>query len=118
VNGKPARKGTIVRAGDTVTLGGRVGAPATPSVPLPPLVVLYVDDEVVAVDKPPGLPTTVGRTPGPSLAACIRFPEMTATGDRGTRDWCIGSTPARLLLVAARTAVTRTLLRAAGGRRS
>ena len=120
VNGKPARKGTIVRTGDSVTLGGRVGA-AAPPVASPPLVMLYVDDDVVAVDKPPGLPTTVGRTPGPSLAAAlqIRFPEMTAAGDPRHAGLVHRlDTGTSGLLVAARTAVTHTRLRAAFRRKA
>ena len=82
VNGRPARKGTIVRAGDTITLAGwSLETPSPP--PSTPLTVLYNDDDLVAVDKPPGMPATIGRTPGPSLASALlaRFPEMAALDD-------------------------------------
>jgi len=84
VNGKPARKGTIVRAGDTITFR----EPERETVPTeitPSLTVLYEDAELVAVDKPPAVPTTIGRMPGPSIAAALlaRFPEMAALDERG-----------------------------------
>ncbi len=82
VNGKRARKGTPVRAGDIVTIED--GAGDTTSAVAVPLALLHLDDTLVAVDKPPGLPTTRGRTRGPSLAAalCARFPEMTTIDPR------------------------------------
>ncbi len=82
VNGKRARKGTIVRPGDTITMEPRASPPA-PAIVRSPLAVLHVDDDVVAVDKRPGLPTTTGRAPGPTLAEALiaRFPEMAGFGD-------------------------------------
>jgi 23S rRNA pseudouridine1911/1915/1917 synthase len=82
VNGARARKGTIVRAGDTVTvLGPESTSPLAPA--SLSLAILHEDDDVVAIDKPPGIPTTVGRTPGPTIAAALlaRYPEMAALGD-------------------------------------
>lgn len=80
VNGARARKGTMVGAGDTITVA--LPPPRTHS-PSPPLDVLYADDDVVALDKPPGIPTTIGRTPGASLAGALldRYPDMGAFGD-------------------------------------
>jgi 23S rRNA pseudouridine1911/1915/1917 synthase len=78
VNGRPARKGTLVRDGDLVTLH----LPALPADRLMPtpanLCLVHVDPRLVAVDKPPGLPTLGGTRPGPSLAAMLLadFPEM------------------------------------------
>lgn len=84
VNGKPARKGTIVRAGDTITLRERERETATAATATP-LAVLFEDADIVAVDKPPATPTTIGRTQGPSVAAglLVRFPEMAALDERG-----------------------------------
>src|SRR6185436_7322045 len=84
VNGTRARKGTMVRAGDTITVATPAQPPAA-TTPAPPLVVVHEDDDLVAVDKPPGLPTTIGRSPGPSLAALLlaRFPEMATLDAHG-----------------------------------
>lgn len=72
-----------MHAGDTITVEEPARQTSPPSTT--PLVVIHEDDDLVAVDKPPGLPTTIGRIPGPSLANALllRFPEM-ATID-GTR---------------------------------
>jgi 23S rRNA pseudouridine1911/1915/1917 synthase len=104
-----------VRAGDTITFGARSAPPPIP-VPAAPLPILYVDDDVVAVDKPPGLPTTVGRTPGPSVAAILlaRFPEMTALADPQHAGLVHRlDTGTSGLLLAARRAGMHTRLRAA-----
>jgi 23S rRNA pseudouridine1911/1915/1917 synthase len=79
VNGRRARKGTMVHAGDAVTVadGPPVDSAAsvTSALRLPPV---HEDADLVAVDKPPGVPTTIGNTAGPSVAAALlaRFPEM------------------------------------------
>ena len=72
-----------MRAGDTVIVSDWSLQTASPVSTSPPLTVLYDDEDLIAVDKPPGLPATVGRTPGPSLAAALlaRFPEMAALDD-------------------------------------
>jgi 23S rRNA pseudouridine1911/1915/1917 synthase len=81
VNGRRARKGTVVYAGDIVTVRP-LGKPPAPSA-MPPLTVVYVDDELLAIDKPPGMPTTIGATAGPSVAAALvaAHPEMATIGD-------------------------------------
>jgi 23S rRNA pseudouridine1911/1915/1917 synthase len=81
VNGRRARKGTIVRAGDVVVVEPRDAAPVT--MPLPSLATIYADDDIVAVDKPPGVPTTIGATAGWSIAATLlaAYPEMATVGD-------------------------------------
>jgi 23S rRNA pseudouridine1911/1915/1917 synthase len=81
VNGARARKGTIVREGDVVTFTPPASdshAPATT-----PLSEVYADADVLALDKPPGIPSTVGRRPGASIASALleRHPEMAAFGD-------------------------------------
>jgi 23S rRNA pseudouridine1911/1915/1917 synthase len=82
VNGTRARKGTIVRAGDTITVSG--WALPTPILPPPvPLTVVYEDANLIAIDKAPGVPALRGRTAEPSVAATLlrRFPEMVALDD-------------------------------------
>jgi 23S rRNA pseudouridine1911/1915/1917 synthase len=113
VNGAPARKGTIVRAGDTITLAGWPREAASPPPPMP-LIVLYSDDDLIAVDKPPGVPATIGPTPGPSLASALlaRFPEMAALD--GTRHAGLVhrlDTGTSGLLLAARHPIAYTRLR-------
>jgi RluA family pseudouridine synthase len=85
VNGTRARKGTMVQSGDTITFAPQETPAATPTPAVPALIVLYADEDVIAIDKPPGLPTTVGRRPGPSLAAALldEYPAMAAFGDHG-----------------------------------
>ena len=80
VNGRPARKGTIVRGGDAITLPAWPERSAPPAVDVIPLAIVHQDAELVVVDKPPGIPSTIGKTAGPSVAASLlaRFPEMAA----------------------------------------
>jgi 23S rRNA pseudouridine1911/1915/1917 synthase len=78
VNGRRARKGTLVRPGDRVSVEG-LPVPAPALVPTPgALALVYADERLVAADKPPGLPCTAGRTAGPTLAGMLlaRCPEM------------------------------------------
>ena len=132
VNGERARKGTIVRAGDTITVAAPSRQP--PSAPFSsPLAILRADADLIAVDKPPGLPTTIGRAPGPSLAAALlaRFPEMATIDaqrhaglahrlDTGTSGILIAArrpqTYARLRDAFARKAVEKDYLAVVGGR--
>ncbi len=81
VNGARARKGTMVRAGDVLTFTS--AASPSPAPTATPLVEIYADDDLIAIDKPPGLPSTVGRTPGASVAAALldRHPAMAEFGD-------------------------------------
>jgi 23S rRNA pseudouridine1911/1915/1917 synthase len=77
VNGRAARKGTTVSTGDAITLAWPC-EPTSGITTAIPLAVLYENADLVAVDKPPGVPTTIGPTAGPSIAAGLlaRFPEM------------------------------------------
>jgi 23S rRNA pseudouridine1911/1915/1917 synthase len=93
VNGRPAKKGLRLRPGDVVDAGEEPGGGPV-LVPLPhlPLEVLYLDDDLVAVNKPPGLhahPLRAGE--GASLAAALvaRFPEC-ATASPDAREGGLG----------------------------
>ncbi len=78
VNARPARKGMIVREGDVITIAAL--PTREPLVPTPlPLRIVHADDDLVAVDKPPGLPSLGGaRSPNVASALLARFPEMAA----------------------------------------
>ena len=82
VNGRTASKGTHLQPGDVVTLGDE---PATDVVLKPSpelnLNVLYLDDGIVAVDKPSGIASHPLRpSEGPTVATGLiaRFPECAA----------------------------------------
>src|SRR6266404_4729964 len=80
VNGRVAAKSALVAAGDEVTVDARPESSTTlQSLPLS-LAIVHCDEQLVAVDKPPGLPSTAGRGGAASVAAGLlhRFPEMAA----------------------------------------
>ena len=78
VNARRARKGTIVRAGDVITFAVVTKAEALVPTPLA-LPIVYLDADLVAVDKPAGLPSFGGvRSPSVASALLARFPEMAA----------------------------------------
>lgn len=112
VNGKIARKSTIVCAGDVVTF--RV-PPEAPRVEDAPLALLHVDDELVAIDKAAGMPTTIGSAAGTSVAAALlaRFPEMASLDARHAGLVHRLDTGTSGLLLAARTPTMHARLRAA-----
>ena len=56
VNGQPTSPGTLLVAGDTVTLKESARTTELMSEKLPPLDILFEDDRIVVVNKPPGLP--------------------------------------------------------------
>jgi 23S rRNA pseudouridine1911/1915/1917 synthase len=87
VNGRRAKKGERVRAGDRVTLAGPIPDPASLA-PAPepdlPLDILHVDGALVALAKPPGLPThplQPGERGTLAGALVARYPECLAAGD-------------------------------------
>jgi 23S rRNA pseudouridine1911/1915/1917 synthase len=119
VNGRLARKGTYVSAGDTVTL--TPPDPATVAPDPPALTILYDAEDIVAIDKPPGVATTIGRTPGPSIAAALAatYPEMATVGDPRHAGLAHRlDTGTSGLLLAGRTAETYARLRAAFRRKA
>ena len=82
VNGRPARKGTRLRAGDQVTAPA---LPATivaePGIALP---IVYEDDQLLVVDKPGGMPSHAldPRQRGTAAAFVLaRHPETATIGD-------------------------------------
>jgi 23S rRNA pseudouridine1911/1915/1917 synthase len=80
VNGRRAAKSQMLQAGDEIVLPD--AAPAhSPLVPVAaPLAILHAGAELVAIDKPPGMPSTAGPSGAPSAAAVLlhRYPEMAA----------------------------------------
>ncbi len=114
VNGRVVVKSTALRPGDEVMVDPRAVVPL-PLQPTPaPLAILYCDAEVVAVDKPPGMPSTAGASPLPSLAGALlhRFPEMAAVdGGRGAGLVHRLDTGTSGLVVAARTPAAYRRLR-------
>jgi 23S rRNA pseudouridine1911/1915/1917 synthase len=81
VNGRVARKGQRVGNGDRIEVDEAARArPAVPPVDVP---ILFLDDALIALDKPAGLPAAA-RRPGtrPSLAGFLlaRFPALGSVG--------------------------------------
>ena len=79
VNGRPATKGTLLQPGDEIAVHAL--PEERPLVPIRvPIPIVHVDADLVAVDKPPGMPSTGGPSVGPSVAAILlaHFPEMAA----------------------------------------
>lgn len=85
VNGRRARKGDLVHPQDRVTLAG-LEPPAAPRLiaqPELPVRVLFEDEAVVAIDKPPGMPTHPLRSGERGTAANFlagRYPELAQVG--------------------------------------
>jgi 23S rRNA pseudouridine1911/1915/1917 synthase len=124
VDGRPAKKGARLVAGQTVELddaGGAAGGSEAGRVradPEVPIAVLLIDEAFVAVDKPAGVPShpqAVGETGTVANGIAARFPEC-ATAAPDPRE---GGLVHRLdtgtsgVLVAARTAAAWASLRAA-----
>lgn len=87
LNGRPARKSDTLRAGDTVELAQLgPGAWKKPSPdPAAPLNLVFADDQLVAIDKPSGMPS-VPLSPDEVFtvagALAARFPECAIIGRR------------------------------------
>ncbi len=84
VNGKPARPASQVHHGDRVQVAEPRPAAARPPRPAPAVDVLYADDDVIVVNKPPLM--TVHPAPGHPDATLVdallaRFPELAAVPD-------------------------------------
>ncbi len=116
VNGRRASKGQLLHAGDEITVPERA-LQRSELIPTPiELAILHCDRAIVAIDKPPGMPTTGGMSPLPSVAGALlsRFPEM-ATIDRVRAAGLVHrlDTATSGLLVAARTPMVHRRLRSA-----
>lgn len=114
VNGQRAAKGTLLAPGDQVTLPEITGL--VPEADLG-LTVVYEDDELVALDKPGGMPSHAldPRERGTAAAFVLgRYPETAAVGDPFAPGLVHRlDTGTSGLLLAARTPATHAALRAA-----
>jgi 23S rRNA pseudouridine1911/1915/1917 synthase len=115
VNGRPARKGTRLRAGDRVTapaLPAHIAA--EPEIALP---IVYEDDQLIVMDKPGGMPSHAldARERGTAAAFVVtRHPETAAIGDPLAPGLVHRlDTGTSGVLVAARTSEAHAKLRAA-----
>ncbi len=87
LNGAPARPADGVRAGDTIEIESPMAMPVAPiSSGAPEIEVLYADEEIVVVNKPPGM--TVHPAPGHPSGTLVdamlaRFPELAAMAEPG-----------------------------------
>lgn len=110
LDGRPAAKGTVVQAGTRVTLPAAVALAANPALPL---TILYEDPWLVAVDKPPGLPShPLDPRERDTIANALlaRFPETAALAGGLAHRLDTGTSG---VLLAARSAATWAVLRAA-----
>ena len=90
LNGAPARAADAVRAGDRIEIERPAAMPAAATPPgeadAPAIEVLYADDEIIVVNKPPGM--TVHPAPGHPGGTLVdamlaRFPELAAMAEPG-----------------------------------
>ena len=90
LNGAPARAADAVRAGDRIEIERPAAMPAAATPPgeadAPGIEVLYADDEVIVVNKPPGM--TVHPAPGHPGGTLVdamlaRVPELAAMAEPG-----------------------------------
>jgi len=115
VNGRPAAKGVRLRAGDRVTLPVLpLALSPEPELTLP---VVYEDADLVAIDKPGGMPAHAldPRERGTAAAFVLaRYPETASVGDPLAPGLVHRlDTGTSGLLLAARTAAAHAALRAA-----
>jgi len=85
LNGRRAKKGDAVVAGDVLELDGEVARAALAPTPEPdrPLEVVFADEHLLAVAKPPGIPSLplrAGERGTLANAIAARFPECVAAG--------------------------------------
>lgn len=81
INGRRARKGDRVRAGDVVAVDESSMPEMLEAFPDLPVRVLHEDDSVIVVDKPAGMPSVARRTTDTGTLAnflVARFPELRA----------------------------------------
>jgi 23S rRNA pseudouridine1911/1915/1917 synthase len=80
VNGRRVPKGSVLHAGDEIVVDARLLAVAPLRPTAADLPIVFRDDNVVAIDKPAGMPSTGGPSAAPSAAGALleRFPEMAA----------------------------------------
>jgi 23S rRNA pseudouridine1911/1915/1917 synthase len=86
VDGRPARKGDLLKAGQRVEVAAGAAEAGPPLVPEPeaPLKVLHEDASLVFCDKPSGRPShplQPGETGTVANALVARYPECAAVGD-------------------------------------
>jgi 23S rRNA pseudouridine1911/1915/1917 synthase len=90
LNGASARAADAVRAGDRIEIESPPAMPAAATPPgeadAPAIEVLYADDEIIVVNKPPGM--TVHPAPGHPGGTLVdamlaRFPELAAMAEPG-----------------------------------
>ena len=117
VNGRRSRKGQVVEPGDTVAVPEMLGAASTLQANADlRLSVLYEDAEVIAVDKPAGMPSHALRADETDTAAnflLARCPEMAAVGTHPLEAGLVHrlDTDTSGVLLAARTAAAHVALR-------
>lgn len=80
VNGRVAPKGRLLQGGDEVVVDASRLAIAPLRATPADLRILFCDDDLVAIDKPAGMPSTAGPSAAPSAAGALleRFPDMAA----------------------------------------
>jgi len=87
VNGRPARASTVLRPGDHVEIRAEAESPGPDRAQdVSPFVVLFEDDDLVIVDKPPGLVVHPGsgRASGTLMdALAAARPQMIGVGEPG-----------------------------------
>ncbi len=84
VNGRLVAKGAHLQRGDQITLAGPLPGQVPLGAPEQSLVVLYQDDELIALDKPPGIPSHPLRPDERDTlvnALVARFPECALASD-------------------------------------
>jgi 23S rRNA pseudouridine1911/1915/1917 synthase len=124
VDGRPAKKGARLVAGQTVELDDAQGVGAAPEArrvradPSVPIAVLLIDAAFVAVDKPAGIPShpqAAGETGTAANGLAARFPECAAASPDPREGGLVHrlDTGTSGVLIAARSAAAWASLRAA-----